>query len=169
MNLKTAFAALLLLAACGAAPTAPHEAAAQASDSAQAPAEALLEAMGMPMDAQGQIVNDCGEKVTPSVHRAPLGGEVGTAWLVVIGGGPNMLTCYGMTGMAITLLRAQGDAYTPIFQGAGHLAIMPTAHEGVKDIAIGGPGFEFPVLRWDGRTYVNDRTISDGEFPQSLN
>jgi len=49
----------------------------------------------------GQVMNACEEAVTPAVHAAELGGAVGRAYLIVVGGGPNTLTCYGMTGMAI--------------------------------------------------------------------
>jgi len=56
-----------------------------------------------------------------------------------------------------------------IFNDTGHLAVMPTQHSGVRDIAVGGPGFEFPGYHWNGSAYVQGRTISDKEFPDSLN
>ena len=33
-----------------------------------------------------------------------------------------------------------------IFNDTGHLAVMPTQHSGVRDIAVGGPGFESPAI-----------------------
>ncbi len=122
-----------------------------------------------PAPGAGQVMNDCGEAATPGVYAAELGGEVGRAYLIVMMGGPNSATCYGMTGMAINLLRKQGEAFNVIFSGAGSLAVMPGTHKGVHDIAIGGPGFEFPVYAWNGTDYQASGTIKDTEFPASLN
>jgi hypothetical protein len=34
---------------------------------------------------------------------------------------------------------------------------------GWPDIQLGGPGFCFPVVRWNGRAYVNHRTEYEGK------
>ncbi len=39
--------------------------------------------------------------------------------------------------------------------------IMPTKNLGFPDLLIGGPGFEFPVWRWNGREYVFNRKITE--------
>jgi hypothetical protein len=103
------------------------------------------------------------------MHAVELGGEVGRAFLLVIAGGPNSLTCYGMTGMSIFLYRVVGNRFALIHQGFGHLAVLPSEVNGVREIAIGGPGFTFPVLRWNGREFEPWRSISDTGFPASLN
>ena len=47
----------------------------------------------------------------------------------------------------------------------GRPMILSTASGGYPDILIGGPGFEYPVLRWSGNKYTLHRTMKD----ESLN
>ena len=42
--------------------------------------------------------------------------------------------------------------------------ILTTVNKGYPDLMIGGPGFEFPILRWNGKTYDNFRTIKDKDL-----
>lgn len=128
-----------------------------------------IASLGLEYDADGQVLNDCGEAVTPDVHATDLGGAIGRALLVVMKGGPNTASCYGDTGMQFFLLKAEGSGFKQIASGMGHFAPMATEHNGVKDFAVGGPGMEFPVYEWSGRAYVATRQIPDTEFPQSLN
>jgi hypothetical protein len=75
-----------------------------------------------------------------------------------------------MTGMAIDLIKPEAGGFRSLYSGHGHLAIMATSHGGVRDILIGGPGFEFPVMHWNGDIYEYGRTVSDAEeLPPSLN
>ena len=131
--------------------------------------KAAFASLQLTANAGGQVKNACDEYVTPQVAAAELGGSVGRAALITLGGGPSMPSCYGMTGTVFHLLKSEGDTFKTIFTGNGSLGVMATSHNGVKDIAIGGPGFEFPVYHWDGAKYVEGRTIKDSEFPASLN
>lgn len=45
--------------------------------------------------------------------------------------------------------------------GAGMVVVQTTRHMGYADVMIGGPGFCHPVLRWDGKTYVFDRSFAE--------
>ncbi|MEQ1931503.1 MAG: hypothetical protein ABL957_13380, partial [Parvularculaceae bacterium] len=128
-----------------------------------------LHALGLKFASAGQVMNACDEAISPDIHAVELGGEVGRALLVVMKGGPNTASCYGMTGMEFHLMKQKGRVLTVILTGAGHVAPMESAHLGVKDIAVGGPGFEFPVYEWTGATYESTRTIPDSEFPVSIN
>jgi len=73
--------------------------------------------------------------------------------------------CYGNTGMRFWLL-----SKTP----AGRWSVMASEIAmpdllktkgvgGWPDILLGGPGFCFPVLRWNGRTYANHRNEYEGK------
>ena len=42
--------------------------------------------------------------------------------------------------------------------------VLTTASKGYPDLVIGGPGFEFPVFRWNGKVYDNYKTISDAVY-----
>lgn len=131
--------------------------------------KAAFASLQLTANASGQVKNACDEYVTPQIAAAELGGGVGRATLITLGGGPSMPSCYGMTGTMFYLLKAEGEGFKTIFSDSGSLGVMATSHNGVKDIAVGGPGFEFPVYHWDGAKYVEGRKIKDTEFPASLN
>jgi hypothetical protein len=150
----------------GAPPTIEPIATAPLSEEEHA---AAIAALNMPAAEAGQVVNACDEAVTPDVYAAELGGAVGRAFLVVVGGGPTTASCYGDTGMQFFLFKQGDTGLKLILSDFGHFAVMNTEHLGVKDISIGGPGFAFPVLEWNGQTFVPSRTIKEGEFPQPLN
>lgn len=42
--------------------------------------------------------------------------------------------------------------------------LMPTANKGYPDLMIGGPGFEFPVWRWNGKEYAYLKKIKEQEL-----
>lgn len=161
-------------AEASATPAAPAAAPAPASDNSagvplgQERLAAALKAAGMELQADGLVMNACDEKVKPGVYAADVGGAVGRAYLITMEGGPNMVTCYG-DGPGIWLVRDAAGSFGVILQGMGFLAIMPTEHMGVKDVTIGGPGFEFPVFAWNGKTYEPSGTIKDSEMPAPIN
>jgi hypothetical protein len=41
---------------------------------------------------------------------------------------------------------------------------LSTTSLGYPDLLIGGPGFEFPVWRWDGNAYAYNRTVADADY-----
>ena len=73
--------------------------------------------------------------------------------------------CYGNTGTGFWLLtRAPNGHWTVLHQSQGIAEFLPT--RGVNkmpDISVGGPGFCFPVLRWNGRAYVQQRFEYEGK------
>src|SRR5262245_27167589 len=92
----------LVLAACG--QPAPSAADAQTQTHAQntlgtaltaTERAAILNSIRAAPDARGQVTNACNDKVTPQFIAVELGGEVGTAHLAIIPGGPTSFTCYG--------------------------------------------------------------------------
>ncbi len=157
------------LAACGQA-AAPTEAdaqtnagaAAQSGEATAAERTAILAALNMRANARGQVENECGEMVTPQFTVADIGSGPGRVVAFTIGGGPNMLTCYGDGSLTI-FMRQNNGAWSEIWQGRpGGAIILSTQHNNGNDIATGGPGFSFPVWQWNGATYVNaNRTVAD--------
>lgn len=174
MRLAHAISASLIfaLAACGQA-AAPSEADAQTAGAATAQTgdvtsterSAILAALQMSANAQGQVENACGERVTPQFAVADVGSGPGRVVAFTIGGGPNMLTCYGDGALTI-FMRQNNGAWGEIWQGQpGGAIILSTQHNGGNDIATGGPGFSFPVSQWNGTTYVAaNRTVSDSQL-----
>ena len=73
--------------------------------------------------------------------------------------------CYGSTETGFFLLTKQTTGrWTKIFQSQGIAEFLPTRGVGrMPDISIGGPGFCFPVIRWNGKTYAQNRWQYDGK------
>jgi hypothetical protein len=73
--------------------------------------------------------------------------------------------CYGNTGYSYSLLSQQADAsWKQIDSGTGMLEVLGTkGRDGWPDLSIGGPGFCFPVLRWNGQKYQQQRWEYDGK------
>ena len=42
--------------------------------------------------------------------------------------------------------------------------VLATTSKGYPDLLIGGPGFEFPVWRWNGKNYSHFRTVKDKDY-----
>jgi hypothetical protein len=41
---------------------------------------------------------------------------------------------------------------------------LATGNMGFNDLAIGVPGFQYPVFSWNGKDYVRTRNIADADF-----
>jgi hypothetical protein len=72
-------------------------------------------------------------------------------------------TCmFGYAGTGITLFTGDGAGHWKSHNlGAGVYVVQDTRHQGYADVMIGGPGFCQPVLRWNGSTYVFDRSVAE--------
>jgi len=63
--------------------------------------------------------------------------------------------CFGDTGVGYTLVSKQADGnWVVMSQGVGILIVQKTkGKDGWPDLEIGGPGFCFPIERWNGSEY----------------
>jgi hypothetical protein len=73
--------------------------------------------------------------------------------------------CYGNTGVGYRLVSKQADGrWRLMTQGVGIVNVLPDRGVGGwPDLEIGGPGFCFPVQRWNGREYVVQRQQYEGK------
>lgn len=73
--------------------------------------------------------------------------------------------CHGHTGVGYSLVSKQADgSWKLITNGTGILSFLTTKGVGGwPDIEIGGPGFCFPVERWNGQKYVLQRHQYEGK------
>jgi hypothetical protein len=73
--------------------------------------------------------------------------------------------CYGMTGQSFWLVSKQaGGAWRLITSEIGIPTFLPRrAATGWPEIEIGGPGFCFPVQRWNGSNYATYRFQYEGK------
>jgi hypothetical protein len=67
--------------------------------------------------------------------------------------------CYGLAGAAFSVVSKRADgSWTLVVTSIGIPVFLPERGvDGWPDIEVGGPGFCFPVLRWDGHEYRVDR------------
>ena len=73
--------------------------------------------------------------------------------------------CYGMTGTHFWLLSRQADGSWRRMAEATAMAdfLETKGVGGWPDIQLGGPGFCFPVLRWNGKAYAHHRHQYEGK------
>ena len=72
----------------------------------------------------------------------------------------------GITGTSIALfIKNSSGVYKNHLGFPGTLPdALATVSQGYPDLLIGGPGFEFPVLRWNGKTYAHHRVVKDNAY-----
>ncbi|MBQ5941784.1 hypothetical protein [Massilia sp. AB1] len=72
--------------------------------------------------------------------------------------------CFGHSGAAYTLVSKQATgSWKKITGGTGMVAVLPAkGKDGWPDLEVGGPGFCFPVERWNGKAYVLNRHQYEG-------
>jgi len=73
--------------------------------------------------------------------------------------------CFGNTGTGYTVVSKQANgSWKQITGGPGIPTFLPRrAATGWPDIEVGGPGFCFPVERWNGSAYVLNRHQYEGK------
>ena len=73
--------------------------------------------------------------------------------------------CYGFTGAAFTLLSKQTNgSWRVMTSNTGMAEFLKTRGVGGwPDISVGGPGFCFPVERWNGKEYKLHRFEYEGK------
>jgi len=114
-----------------------------------------------------QWKSDCGDPGTetygPGAIETPgdLNGDGRPEAIVTEGG----TYCYGMTGTAFWLLSKQGNGtWKLIYNATGIPEFLKTKGVGSwPDISVGGPGFCFPVVRWNGKEYRFHRRAYEGK------
>jgi len=145
----------------GAPPTAAPPAGGAAPLAADAPAAndmtvgeraAVFKAAGFAQRGEDWV--GCDGNSTASIEKdgvRDLNGD-GTLEAIVTEQGS---ACYGNTGQGFYVLTQAGPGrWTPLFQSPGIPEFLATKANGWPEVEIGGPGFCFPIHRWDGKTYA---------------
>lgn len=73
--------------------------------------------------------------------------------------------CHGLTGEGYSLVSKQSSGAWKLVSGGTGIPLFlkgPVAG-GWPDLQIGGPGFCFPVLRWNGQKYTFHRNEYEGK------
>lgn len=73
--------------------------------------------------------------------------------------------CYGSTEAGFFLLTKQANGrWAKVFQSPGIAEFLPTRGvAAMPDIEVGGPGFCFGVVRWNGKAYLHNRYQYEGK------
>lgn len=73
--------------------------------------------------------------------------------------------CYGHTGVGYAVVsKLASGGWRLMSQGPGMAMFLDSrGADGWPDLQVGGPGFCFPVERWDGKQYALNRFEYDGK------
>jgi hypothetical protein len=73
--------------------------------------------------------------------------------------------CYGNTGTGFWVLTKGADGHwSKLYDSPGMAEFLKTRGANrMPDISVGGPGFCFPVVRWNGKAYVQSRLEYEGK------
>jgi hypothetical protein len=74
------------------------------------------------------------------------------------------LYCYGNTATGFMLVSKQANGrWVLLHQSQGIPRFLPRRVNGWPELEVGGPGFCFPVLRWNGKAFANHRMEYEGK------
>lgn len=113
----------------------------------------IYQLVGLEKRDDGYITMECeNEKVDPIVEIIDLNRDGVNEIFVLVNSNTG---CYGFAGGNLVLLvKDKKGQYNKNFNfSAGGYKILKTINKGFPDIEIGGPGFCFPVWRWNGDKY----------------
>ena len=73
--------------------------------------------------------------------------------------------CYGHAGMGFQLLSKQANGSWKVMAGSNGIPefLKTQGKDGWPDLSVGGPGFCFPVQRWNGKVYALNRFEYQGK------
>jgi hypothetical protein len=103
-------------------------------------------------DGKSFVDTVCGEPAAADVELSDMNGDGASEALVTYGN-----SCLsGMAGSTVVLfVKKPGGAYAANLGFPGVIAERrPPGHQGYADLLIGGPGFCFPLWRWNGSEYA---------------
>jgi hypothetical protein len=134
---------------------APSAAAPAANELTVGERAAIFKAAGLAQRGQDWV--GCDGNSTASIEKdgvRDLNGDGKPEAIVTESG----TACYGNTGQGFYLLtQAAPGSWTQLYSSPGIPEFLGTKANGWPELEVGGPGFCFPILRWDGKTYVFNR------------
>lgn len=101
-------------------------------------------------ERKGKIFDACEQPIQPEIEVKDLNGDGKPEVFVMVTG-----SCYGVTGVNLSLLiKDKHGNWKDNFGFPGTYKLLTTKNLGYPDIEILGPGFCFPVWRWNGNEYA---------------
>ena len=112
---------------------------------------------------QGSTWRNCDDRsASGSIERVGDFNGDGLPDAVLVEGGT---ACYGMTAQAFWLVSKRADGSWKLMTGGPGIAefLKTKGVDGWPDVSIGGPGFCFPIERWNGKEYKLQRHEYEGK------
>ena len=102
-------------------------------------------------EVNGKLVDVCEQEVQPDIKLVDLNKDGNSEIFVMLGS-----SCFGSTGFYLSLLiKDQSNQWQENFGfSAGGYRLLKSVSDSYPDIEIIGPGFCFPVWRWNGTKYA---------------
>ena len=98
--------------------------------------------------------------VTAAVYPTDMNNDGQEEMFLVFGS----VALFGNTGEGFNLfMKDKAGSYQAQkdFAGSGNLMVLSAKNLGYPDLLIGGPGFECPAYRWNGKSYKYHRQVKD--------
>ena len=155
-----------LLAACAESADPPGPALLFAAGRGDLSAEERLQVfnrLGLDVTPDGKGLTDraCGQPAGASIEFRDMNSDGRQEVLVIFG---NDCTSGMAASSALLLIRDAGGTLQPnLGFPAASADPLPESNQGYPDLLIGGPGFCFPVWRWNGKEYIGLR--NDPQMP----
>ncbi|MBI2307899.1 MAG: hypothetical protein HYU78_11420 [Rhodocyclales bacterium] len=123
---------------------------ASSSSVSTADTRAIYKAVGL-TERAGKLINACDEIVQPELEAVDLNSDGQPEVFVTVLG-----SCQGgAAGAELSLLiKSKGHWKVNLGFPASGYKLLTTRNKGFPDIEIEGPGFCFPVWRWNGSQYA---------------
>jgi hypothetical protein len=130
-------------------------------------ASQLPRRLGYSVNADESFVNECGDQVTAQVRKVKWA-PMDEVTLAIIPAGAGAPACYGDGPGLVTLWSADGSGLQPLISHRGPVSLLRSTGKAPAEVALGGAGGAFPVLRWNGSTFeptgrmADEREFGDG-------
>lgn len=76
----------------------------------------------------------------------------------------NIMTSGNAGNSSMLFMKDNSNNYVLHFGFPGFLIFIPRTDSNIPDVVISGPGFNFPVWRWNGTEFSRHRTIGNDEL-----
>jgi hypothetical protein len=121
--------------------------------------EAIAKQTGLTLSKDKTLfVDEVGRTLTVEVRELHLNADKIPEVLVIIGGSTSMFGAAG-SGVQLYVKDSKGRYVGNLGFPAADVKVLATRTKGYRDLQILGPGFDCPVWRWNGSTYIFNHTI----------
>lgn len=104
------------------------------------------------------FVDEVGNTLAVEVRELHLNTDRKLEVLIIVSGSVYLFGNAG-SGVQLYVKNSQGRYVQNLGFPAADVTVLQASTKGYRDLMIRGPGFECPVWRWDGKSYVYSHTV----------